>query len=362
MTSSSMRLRLGAALLAGVLAVAISVAAPASAHGGGGGSRGGDHEGGRTQGRSHSNPDGGGVDKPYRAAGQEARTQGTSDWDGNNGCGNDDDRADDNNGWCGRHKDHEQAKVQSQTFTPAPSCQATCGDVKAAKLSRHDDEKVKALNFKADQVKVESADVERDQPEVKDVVFALDEELASCRRQRIAVNRVERDFCSCDHLAVSGDTLSAEAVKALEAKKAAVLAAMAAQNAAAAAPATKTVSAVAAATDTGAVLSAAATRAATPATGAELAAAGATTAVAPATAAAPATAGQPAQVLGVSLNRAAPAATGAAADTNTSVLGAVASRGVLAFTGFDTTVLVIMALALIAIGFIVRRYSAINNR
>ncbi len=38
-----------------------------------------------TQGKSHSNPDGGGVDKPYPADGQSAQSQGTSDFDGNNG-------------------------------------------------------------------------------------------------------------------------------------------------------------------------------------------------------------------------------------------------------------------------------------
>ena len=54
-----------------------------------------------TQGKSHSNPDGEGVDKPYEAAGQAAESQGDSDFDGNNGCGNDADFADDNNGNCG---------------------------------------------------------------------------------------------------------------------------------------------------------------------------------------------------------------------------------------------------------------------
>src|ERR1051325_1407028 len=57
--------------------------------------------GGATQGRSGSNPDGGGVDKPFAADGQSARTQGTSDFHGNNGWGKDDKRADDNNGNCG---------------------------------------------------------------------------------------------------------------------------------------------------------------------------------------------------------------------------------------------------------------------
>src|SRR5262245_3891695 len=62
----------------------------------------------KTTGKSRSNPDGGGVDKPYPAAGKDARSQGTSDFDGNNGCGNDADRADDNNGHCG--KPHDKPK------------------------------------------------------------------------------------------------------------------------------------------------------------------------------------------------------------------------------------------------------------
>ena len=57
--------------------------------------------------RNQSNPDGGGIDKPVPA------TQGTSDWDWNNGCGNDDDRDDDNNGWCGRKPNHDDSRVAS---------------------------------------------------------------------------------------------------------------------------------------------------------------------------------------------------------------------------------------------------------
>lgn len=48
------------------------------------------------QGASPSNPDAGGLDKPGGAQGSPG------DQDGNNGCGNDLDREDDNNGWCGR--------------------------------------------------------------------------------------------------------------------------------------------------------------------------------------------------------------------------------------------------------------------
>lgn len=66
---------------------------------------------GNTMGKSHSNPDGGGVDKPYDADGQNAETQGTNPpvADGNNGCGQekqagevgDEFGLDDNNGNCG---------------------------------------------------------------------------------------------------------------------------------------------------------------------------------------------------------------------------------------------------------------------
>ncbi|HVM08981.1 MAG TPA: hypothetical protein VM345_10980 [Acidimicrobiales bacterium] len=69
-----------------------------------------------TQGRSESNPDGGGVDKPYAAAGQPAESQGDGDYDGNNGCGNDADFADDNNGNCGGlKKGHSKEKPAPPT-------------------------------------------------------------------------------------------------------------------------------------------------------------------------------------------------------------------------------------------------------
>lgn len=65
-----------------------------------------------TQGKSESNPDGNGVDKPYPADKQPARSQGRNDNDGNNGCGNDNDFSDDNNGNCGGKK--------KETPTPPP--------------------------------------------------------------------------------------------------------------------------------------------------------------------------------------------------------------------------------------------------
>lgn len=67
-----------------------------------------DHGNGGTMGNSHSNPDGGGVDKPYPAGGQGAATQGPDYYDGNNGCGQDkriDGGGDDNNGHCGNPHD-----------------------------------------------------------------------------------------------------------------------------------------------------------------------------------------------------------------------------------------------------------------
>ena len=60
------------------------------------------HPEGKTQGRSLSDPDGmsnGGADKPGCTGGVDR-----TDQDGNNGCGNDADREDDNNGNCGHGK------------------------------------------------------------------------------------------------------------------------------------------------------------------------------------------------------------------------------------------------------------------
>ena len=132
MSSATIR-RMGAVLGTGVLGMFL-LCAPVLAGPGNGHQK---SSNGSTQGASHSNPDGGGVDKPYAAAGQEARSQGTSDWDGNNGCGNDDDREDDNNGWCGRKPDHEPdvkaAAVKSNAAeVKAPEVKAA--EVKAAQV------------------------------------------------------------------------------------------------------------------------------------------------------------------------------------------------------------------------------------
>ncbi|HVE75652.1 MAG TPA: hypothetical protein VND22_02670 [Actinomycetota bacterium] len=101
---------------------------------GGGGDAGGGQEngsGGDTQGNAGSNPDGGGVDKPYDAAGQPAQSQGPSYYDGNNGCGQDKkvearegwfgqahNGWDDNNGWCGKPVSREPESTDA-TGTPA---------------------------------------------------------------------------------------------------------------------------------------------------------------------------------------------------------------------------------------------------
>jgi len=66
------------------------------------------------QGHSPSDPDfngNGGRDKPGESGGFSA------DKDGNNGCGNDDDREDDNNGWCGL-KPHKPPEVTPPTTVP----------------------------------------------------------------------------------------------------------------------------------------------------------------------------------------------------------------------------------------------------
>ena len=67
------------------------------------------------QGHAPSDPDfngNGGIDKPGHTGGFSA------DRDGNNGCGNDDDREDDNNGWCGQRPKEVSEQPPEQ---PPPS-------------------------------------------------------------------------------------------------------------------------------------------------------------------------------------------------------------------------------------------------
>src|SRR5688500_14410435 len=100
---------------------------------------------GGTMGKSGSNPDGGGVDKPYNAAGQNANTQANASntgilLDGNNGCGQDKKVElreadfgqphigwDDNNGWCGKQPENEKPPkaddgVAGTTSVPVSGC------------------------------------------------------------------------------------------------------------------------------------------------------------------------------------------------------------------------------------------------
>jgi len=67
------------------------------------------------QGHSPSDPDStgnGGLDKPGQTGGF------SSDRDGNNGCGNDNDREDDNNGWCGLKPHHKHHHMKSSESPP----------------------------------------------------------------------------------------------------------------------------------------------------------------------------------------------------------------------------------------------------
>jgi hypothetical protein len=113
--------RIGATGAGALLALGILAVPPAGATGGhrdGRSERSGRSDtascftaSGRTQGRSQSDPDGmrnGGADKPGCTGGVSA------DRDGNNGCGNDDDREDDNNGRCGGAKSKAIAQPQAQ--------------------------------------------------------------------------------------------------------------------------------------------------------------------------------------------------------------------------------------------------------
>lgn len=74
-----------------------------------------------TQGKSESNPDGGGADK-RKAASDGA--QGSGDWDDNNGCGNDNDFADDNRGNCGG-----KPKPSSKPKPSDDGCPKDCNDL-----------------------------------------------------------------------------------------------------------------------------------------------------------------------------------------------------------------------------------------
>lgn len=85
---------------------------------------------GDTQGASGSNPDGGGIDKPWCGTDGNLECQGTSDFDGNNGCGNDADREDDNNGNCGG------GPVKAKECPPASARASARGVERAGERSR----------------------------------------------------------------------------------------------------------------------------------------------------------------------------------------------------------------------------------
>jgi len=78
-----------------------------------------------TQGRSESDPDddghgpdrsNGGPDKPGGSGGVDL-----SDQDGNNGCGNDDDFEDDNEGWCGKPTAQEATTTEGVVSAAQPT-------------------------------------------------------------------------------------------------------------------------------------------------------------------------------------------------------------------------------------------------
>ncbi len=123
--------RIGVAGAGFVLALGMITAGASPAGATRGGSQVESTESVRTGG-SQSDPDGnsnGGKDKPGYNGGYD------SDKDWNNGCGNDADREDDNNGWCGRKpskdksgneaeaaaRNDEAATVSATVSTPAPA-------------------------------------------------------------------------------------------------------------------------------------------------------------------------------------------------------------------------------------------------
>jgi hypothetical protein len=76
---------------------------------------------GTYQGKSGSTPDQDGIGADHGIVNNDKTGPGT---DGNNGCGNDPDREDDNNGWCGR-KPENVKPTETPTETPEVSPTAT---------------------------------------------------------------------------------------------------------------------------------------------------------------------------------------------------------------------------------------------
>src|SRR3989344_1419770 len=81
-----------------------------------------------TQGNSKSNPDGAGADKRQNSKdGALAGTQGNGDFDNNNGCGNDNDFEDDNNGKCGGKEKSKPGPTQKPSPSPeVPKKETIC--------------------------------------------------------------------------------------------------------------------------------------------------------------------------------------------------------------------------------------------
>jgi len=336
MTASSARLRWGATLATATLGLVFGLGVgPAFASGhttdGGRKDNGGtsattdaapgsadrstEAGGSGTEGTSGSNPDGGGVDKPYAAAGQDAYTQGDRDADGNNGCGNDTDFSDDNNGncgglhtgqatahdsgtTCGEHADHESATGEDHESGMAevhdsgakPGCTGTGTGAAGGTTCEH-----------ADHESATGEDHESDTAEAHDAGM------------KPGCTDTDTDTGTGS---VNGST-----------------------------------------TGTGAVLGSRAISGTDTVTGARMtpAAVLGTELESAAPAALATTAAPGAQVLGAEIERgsSAPAAASGAA-----VLGATASRAAaLAFTGAPLALLALVALALIAIGLVTRRAS-----
>jgi hypothetical protein len=89
---------------------------------------------GTYQGKSPSTPDQDGIGADH---GIDNNDKTGPDTDGNNGCGNDPDREDDNNGWCGKKPAPEVSPTETPTenpsISPSPTAQAQVLGVKLVK-------------------------------------------------------------------------------------------------------------------------------------------------------------------------------------------------------------------------------------
>ena len=133
---------------------------------------------GGTMGRSGSNPDGGGVDKPYSADGQTAGSQpNTGFQDGNNGCGQDkrlDGGGDDNNGWCGFKPKPEKpnntglTRVNPPAGNPAIIVKNNTDNNKGeVKFGNNDKAQLNVDEKDKDKVDIKKSDTEKDVVTIK---------------------------------------------------------------------------------------------------------------------------------------------------------------------------------------------------